>query len=1297
MKRNIKSVILTVILAFAFALTGCKFSANNTEKAKKQNTNTPSTNPSGDNSEDPELELDSSELPLTLEAITAGRIILSGKDSFERISIQKGNGLIFDVADNIDVQPGDIIRFYGSKYISDGSVNLTIECTADCYVYGNAMSLLYYTNFKGKTQITQNYVLQKLFLNNTHIKNHETLDIVLPATTLSEGCYKKMFYGCTGLTRAPELPALTLAKECYNSMFFGCNNLNSIKCLATDISAYNCTKDWIYKVADTGSFTSALENNIWRYKNKTSGIPVGWFADPPFAFVDAKQLPLTLEAIEDGNILLKNINEFMNLQYSKNEGVKIAATETIEVSSGDKVCFYAEGPANEDNRFLTINCTNYCYIYGNIMSLIDPQNFKTGNQLEKEKCFANLFYNNNHIKNNYIELILPATTITESCYYYMFDGCTGLTTAPALPATTLAESCYSYMFEDCTGLTTAPELPATTLAESCYSYMFYYCTSLTTAPELPATILAESCYSHMFEDCKSLITTPELPATKLAPNCYYAMFSSCTGLTTALELPAAILARYCYYAMFSSCTGLTTAPALPATTLATSCYSCMFKSCTGLTTAPELPATTLATSCYNSMFYNCTSLTTAPVLPAKTLVQSCYFSMFYGCSNIHFIECLGENYVGYMNLLPGNSDYGFLYCSDPSIWSRETQVENKKWGVFDDNNLPLTMEVIQDGKIKIENSNEYNNLRCLYNYNTILNNVNSIDVLAGDKIFFFAAGPKNDDSTYLKIKCTSDCYIYGNIMSIIDQGDFTNNKELLKANSFNSLFKYNTHIKNHPEKTLVLPAITLTSGCYSHMFNGCTGLTTAPALPAETLKESCYSYMFNGCTGLTTAPALPATTLASSCYESMFAYCANLTTAPALPATTLKANCYYSMFERCTSLTTAPELQATTLASSCYYYMFDGCKGLITAPELPATTLAESCCSHMFNGCYGLTTAPALPAETLKENCYSSMFNGCTGLTRAPELSATTLASSCYSSMFNGCTGLTTAPALPAETLKEKCYSSMFNGCTGLTRAPNLPATTLAESCYSEMFKFCANLTIAPELSAPTLAKKCYYYMFQYCTGLTTAPALPAETLKENCYTYMFNGCTGLTTAPALPAETLAFGCYSYMFKDCTGLTTAPELRATTLASSCYSNMFNGCTGLTTAPALPATTLKSSCYSYMFNGCTGLTTAPALLATTLVESCYSYMFNGCTGLITAPELPAAKLELSCYKEMFLNCSNLNYVKCLATDISASGCITDWLEGVAKTGTFIRANDTVNWLIGSSGIPDDWEVEDYVAP
>ena len=34
------------------------------------------------------------------------------------------------------------------------------------------------------------------------------------------------------------------------------------------------------------------------------------------------------------------------------------------------------------------------------------------------------------------------------------------------------------------------------------------------------------------------------------------------------------------------------------------------------------------------------------------------------------------------------------------------------------------------------------------------------------------------------------------------------------------------------------------------MFQGCTGLTSAPMLPAATLVSGCYSYMFYGCTNL---------------------------------------------------------------------------------------------------------------------------------------------------------------------------------------------------------------------------------------------------------------------------------------------------------------------------------------------------------------------------------------------------------------------------------------------------------------
>ena len=232
---------------------------------------------------------------------------------------------------------------------------------------------------------------------------------------------------------------------------------------------------------------------------------------------------------------------------------------------------------------------------------------------------------------------------------------------------------------------------------------------------------------------------------------------------------------------------------------------------------------------------------------------------------------------------------------------------------------------------------------------------------------------------------------------------------------------------------------TMAVYCYYYMFDGCTGLTQAPALPATTMKGHCYSRMFYGCTGLTQAPALPATTLAAYCYEYMF----------------------YS----CTSLTQAPALPATTVASYCYAYMFRGCTGLTQAPALPATTMITYCYSNMFDGCTGLTQAPALPATTLATCCYRWMFDGCTGLTQAPALPATKVAESCYKYMFRGCTSLTQVPALPATNLKRECYSNMFDGCTSLKlsstqtgeytqeyRIPSSGTGTTATNALVEMF-----------------------------------------------------------------------------------------------------------------------------------------------------------------------------------------------------------------------------------------------------
>ena len=63
--------------------------------------------------------------------------------------------------------------------------------------------------------------------------------------------------------------------------------------------------------------------------------------------------------------------------------------------------------------------------------------------------------------------------------------------------------------------------------------------------------------------------------------------------------------------------------------------------------------------------------------------------------------------------------------------------------------------------------------------------------------------------------------------------------------------------------------------------------------------------------------------------------------------------------------------------------------------------------------------------------------------------------------------------------------------------------------------------------------------------------------------------------------------------------------------------------------------------------------------------------------------------------MFYGCTKLKYIKCLATDISATNCTYNWVNGVASTGTFVKAAVIESWTTGDSGIPTGWTVLNYV--
>jgi len=351
---------------------------------------------------------------------------------------------------------------------------------------------------------------------------------------------------------------------------------------------------WFHKFSTVAEYTTARNDNYlepWvSYTEENTKVNYN-----KSEYERLLETPLTTIAKENGTISF-NIWKAMgtdmitSVSYSTDGGETWATTNntnnksehlaiTVNVNEGDRVMWKANAQQtgyydNDDDyddyvgSFFSSTCE--FDVEGNVMSMI---NDATGLTYDSQLCclFFNYDGGTECLVVNASKLLLPATTLTESCYGGMFQDCTSLTTAPQLPATTLANYCCSRMFWGCTSLTTAPSLPATTLAIYCYGGMFMNCTSLTTAPSLPATTLDIYCYGYMFRDCTGLTQAPELPATTLAEYCYEGMFDGCTSLTQAPALPATTLADYCYNGMFYNCNNLSYIKCLATNISASNC------------------------------------------------------------------------------------------------------------------------------------------------------------------------------------------------------------------------------------------------------------------------------------------------------------------------------------------------------------------------------------------------------------------------------------------------------------------------------------------------------------------------------------------------------------------------------------------------------------------------------------------------------------------------------------------------------------------------------------------------------
>lgn len=243
-----------------------------------------------------------------------------------------------------------------------------------------------------------------------------------------------------------------------------------------------------------------------------------------------------------------------------------------------------------------------------------------------------------------------------------------------------------------------------------------------------------------------------------------------------------------------------------------------------------------------------------------------------------------------------------------------------------------------------------------YSYDGFLwsafDNTITVSLNTGDKVYFRGNNTRlgSSASAYTQFVMTGKLEGSGNIMS------------LLYASNFDT--------------KLTIP----NSYCFTHLFDGCSSLISAPDLPAITLSTNCYQYMFQG-TGITTTPLLPATSLRGNCYNHMFNSCRSLSTALDFPTNVVNSENYSfgAMFYNCTSLTKAPTyIYAKANGTNDFRQMFYGCSNLTTGPKIMYTGASKNYSQReMFRNCSKLNWVMYLGTDISATN---SLYNWMSGV-----------------------------------------------------------------------------------------------------------------------------------------------------------------------------------------------------------------------------------------------------------------------------------------------------------------------------
>lgn len=235
---------------------------------------------------------------------------------------------------------------------------------------------------------------------------------------------------------------------------------------------------------------------------------------------DYSQDYFTIESLEDNNGIgmyrTGNSPGNRDISYSTDNGTTWTNVTLVNntdfpvtINTGDKILFKGvnNNLSTSWDRYWKFTSSKNFKVYGNAMSLLFGDNFTSNSEFTSSTThnLCGLFYGIETLIDA-SNLILPASTCTQSCYNGIFRGCINLQYGPQLPALYSALDCYSSMFEGCINLEAAPEINLANMSQTCCQRMFCMSRSarlttpkMTKSPILRCATGASNCYKEMFE------------------------------------------------------------------------------------------------------------------------------------------------------------------------------------------------------------------------------------------------------------------------------------------------------------------------------------------------------------------------------------------------------------------------------------------------------------------------------------------------------------------------------------------------------------------------------------------------------------------------------------------------------------------------------------------------------------------------------------------------------------------------------------------------------------------------------